>query len=43
MGHMEEMSSVKLDVRLEVLRHSGWETQLENLSTGLDVSTGEKV
>lgn len=39
MGHMEEMSSMKLAVWLAVSRHFGLEIQLENLSTGLDVST----
>lgn len=36
-GHMEEMSSMKVDVWLEVISHSGLEIDLETLSRGLDV------
>lgn len=42
MGHMEEVSGMKLDVWLEAVRHSGLEIQLENLSTGLGVSAQGK-
>lgn len=38
-GHMEETSGMKLDVWLAVIRYFELEIQLENLSTGLDVST----
>lgn len=40
-GHMEK-SSMKLDAWLEVHRYSGLEIQLENLSTGLDVTAQGK-
>lgn len=43
MGHMEEVSGVKLDVWLEAVRHSGLEIQLENLSTGLGPSAQGRV
>ena len=39
MGHVVEMSSMKSDVQLEVIRHFGLEMQLQNLSTELDGNT----